>query len=115
MAHITYPTATEPTVIVLDGEHNPAYYLDRGVQPQWTHDDCVKARELITELMAFRSEWISRERSKPIPDLSAIEYWEAERGAYAAELRGLDVTDRENIARIRRDYGAEVRRLTAGD
>ncbi len=117
MAHITYPAATEPTVIVLDGEHNPAYYLDRGVQPQWTHDDCVNyesARELITELMAFRSEWIARERSKPIPDLSAIECWKAERGAYAAELRGLDVTDRENIARIRRDYGTEVRRLTAG-
>lgn len=23
MAHITYPTAPPPTVIVLDGEHNP--------------------------------------------------------------------------------------------
>ena len=58
MARITYPSAPAPTVIVLDGEHNPAYYLDRGAQPQWTHADCVNyesARELITELMAFRS------------------------------------------------------------
>ncbi|WP_323004837.1 hypothetical protein [Denitromonas sp.] len=116
MAHITYPAAAAPTVIVLDGEHNPAYYLDRDAQPQWTHDDCVNyesARELITELMAFRSEWIARERAKAEPDLPVIERWKAERGAYAAELRGLDVTDRENITRIRRDYGAEVRRLAA--
>ena len=27
MARITYPSAPAPTVIVLDGEHNPAYYL----------------------------------------------------------------------------------------
>ena len=32
MAHITYPEAQEPTVFVLDGEYNPAYYLDRGTQ-----------------------------------------------------------------------------------
>ena len=85
-------------------------------QPKWTHEDCVNyesARELITHLMAFRSEWISRERAKTAPDLAMIERWNAERGAYAAELRGLDVTDRENIARIRRDYGAEIRRLSA--
>lgn len=85
-------------------------------QPKWTHEDCVNyesARELITHLMAFRSEWIGRERAKAAPDLVAIERWNAERGAYAAELRGLDVTDRENIARIRRDYGAEIRRLSA--
>ena len=117
MARITYPSAPAPSVIVLDGEHNPAYYLDRGAQPQWTHADCVNyesARELITELMAFRSEWIGLERAKALPDLSEIERWKTERGVYAAELRGLDVTDRETIARIRRDYGAEVRRLAAG-
>lgn len=86
-------------------------------QPKWTHEDCVNyesARELITHLMAFRSEWIARERAKTAPDLETIERWNAERGAYAAELRELDVTDRENIARIRRDYGAEIRRLSAG-
>ena len=86
-------------------------------QPKWTHEDCVNyesARELITHLMAFRSEWIARERAKVAPDLVAIERWNAERGSYAAELRGLDVTDRENIARIRRDYGAEIRRLSGG-
>ena len=71
------------------------------------------ARELITALMAFRSEWIALERAKPAPDLSAIERWKAERGAYAAELRGLHVADRDNIARIRRDYGTEARRLAA--
>jgi len=117
MAHITYPAATEPTVIVLDGEHNPAYYLNHETQPQWTQDDCVNiesARDLITQLMAFRSEWIAVERAKSEPDVSVIERWRAERSAYAAELRGLDVTDREHIVRICRDYGAEVRRLAAG-
>ncbi len=87
------------------------------IQPKWTHEECVNyesARELITHLMAFRSEWIARERAKIAPDLVAVERWSAQRSSYAAELRGLDVTDRENIARIRRDYGAEIRRLSAG-
>ena len=114
MSSPTYPLPGEPTALILDGEHAP-YQLEREA-PKWSREDAVSyevARELITALMAFRSEWVALERAKPAPDLSAIERWKAERGAYAAELRGLHVADRDNIARIRRDYGTEARRLAA--
>jgi hypothetical protein len=82
--------------------------------PEWTHEDCVAyevAREAITGLLAYRSQWIFDEQRKPAPDPGAIERWRAERSHYAAALRGLDVRDGERIARVRRDYGAELRRL----
>jgi hypothetical protein len=84
--------------------------------PEWTHEDCVQyevARESITALMAYRSQWIFDEQQKPAPDAAAIHRWRAERAQYAAELRGLDVRDRALIARVCRDYGAEIRRLDA--
>jgi hypothetical protein len=115
MTRPAYPSAQAPTVIPVDDER-ANYGFDDGKPLEWTHEECVSyesARELITYLMAFRSEWIGCEQAKPEPDLEAIERWKAERGAYAAELRGLDVTDRENITRIRRDYGAEAKRLGA--
>jgi hypothetical protein len=115
MSSTTYPLPGEPTVLILDGEQAP-YHLEREA-PKWSNEDAVNyevARDVITALMAFRSEWIGLERAKPAPDLSAIERWKAERGAYAAELRGLHIADHEKIARIRRDYGAECVRLSAG-
>lgn len=110
-----YPKNTEPVVLTLDGEPGPTYQLEP-VAPKWSQEDSVNfesARELIVLLMAYRSEWIAAERGKAQPDLELVARWIAERSAYAAELRGLDVTDRDNIARIRRDYGAEARRLAA--
>ena len=111
----TYPLHQNEIPLILDGEHLASYQVERPA-PQWSQDDCVNyesARELIGLMMAYRSEWISRERLRPQPDLALVASWTAERSAYAAELRGLDVGDRDNIARIRRDYGAEARRLAA--
>ena len=115
MASKPYPPHENAIPLILDGEPIASYQVERPA-PQWSHDDCVNyesARELIALLMAYRSEWISRERLRPRPDLALIASWIGERSAYAGELRGLDVGDRDNIARIRRDYGAEARRLAA--
>lgn len=82
--------------------------------PAWMHEDCVQyevARESVTALMGFRSSWIDLEEQKPVPDLAAIARWSAERSAYARQLRGLDVRDRERMVQLCREYGAEVRRL----
>jgi hypothetical protein len=90
---------------------------DGGRQPEWTHEGCVEyevAREAITALMAFRSQWISDEQQKPAPD-QAIERWEAESAQYALEPQGLDVRDQTRLAQICRDYGAEIRRLDAAE
>lgn len=116
MRNLTYPIPEAPTVFVLDGERRPEYYLDRSDRPEWTHEECVDyevARETITALIGFRSEWIHQEQQKPAPDQASIARWEAETDAFVQELRGLDVRDRANIARIHRDYGAEVKRLNA--
>jgi hypothetical protein len=83
-------------------------------QPQWTHDDCVQyevAREAITGLMAFRSQWIFDEQQKQQPDDTAIQEWRRQRAQLASELQGLDVTDRATNDRICREYGAEIQRL----
>lgn len=83
---------------------------------QWTHEECVDyevARECIGGLIAIRSKWIYNEEKKLSPDLEAIARWDAEIDTYVQERRGLDLHDHENIARIRRDYGAEIRRLHA--
>lgn len=115
MASKSYPPHEDAIPLILDGEPLASYQVERPA-PKWSHDDCVSyesARELITLLMAYRSEWISRERLRPQPDLALIASWTAERSAYAGELRGLDVSDRDNIARIRHDYGFEARRLAA--
>jgi hypothetical protein len=72
MSSPTYPLPGEPTALILDGEHAP-YQLEREA-PKWSQEEAVSyevARELITALMAFRSEWIALERAKPAPDLSA--------------------------------------------
>ena len=115
MASKPYQRHENTIPLILDSEALASHQVERPAT-QWSHDDCVNyesARELIVLLMAYRSEWISRERLRPRPDLALIERWTAERTAYAGELRGLDVGDRENIGRIRRDYGAEARRLAA--
>ena len=115
MASKPYQRHENTIPLILDGEALASDQVERPAT-QWSHDDCVNyesARELIVLLMAYRSEWISRERLKLQPDLALIASWSAERSAYAGELRGLDVGDRDNIARIRRDYGAEARRLAA--
>jgi hypothetical protein len=94
----------------------PAIDTPQVQRPEWTQEQAVQyevAREAITALMAFRSQWIFDEEQRAAPDHAAIERWEAESTALAAELRGLDVRDRERIAQICQTYGAEIKRLDA--
>lgn len=85
-------------------------------RPEWTQDESIEyevARESITALISFRSQWLFDEEAKPSPDQAAIERWRGESAALAAELHGLHVGDRERIARICREYGPEIKRLDA--
>ncbi|HKP61488.1 MAG TPA: hypothetical protein VJV78_32385 [Polyangiales bacterium] len=94
----------------------PAFQAHDPAPPEWSQDQAVKyevAREAITALMAFRSQWIFDEEGSAAPDLAAIESWRAERAAFAAELRSLDVRDQKTLARICELYGPEIRRLDA--
>ncbi|MDD3445955.1 MAG: hypothetical protein PHS60_11120 [Zavarzinia sp.] len=92
----------------------PLVHPVTGQAEEWTHEECVEyevARETLGGLIGYRSAWIDVEGAKPIPDRAAIARWEAETDNLVAELRGLDVRDRANVARILRDYGGELRRL----
>lgn len=85
-------------------------------QPEWNQEQAIEyevAREAITALMAFRSQWIFDEEQKRSPDHAAIARWNSESAAFAAELRNLHVRDHENVARICRTYGPEIQRLDA--
>jgi hypothetical protein len=98
---VTAPSFRPPPIVAADS-------------PEWTHEDCVQyevAREAITALMAFRSQWIFDEQQKPAPDLETIAGWRAERSQLAAQLQGLDVRDKDTVKRICREYGPEIKRL----
>lgn len=85
-------------------------------EPEWTHEECVNyesAREIITSLIGFRSLWIGREEAKASPDVEKIQAWERETDDLVLELRGLLVTDREHVDRVRDACGAVVRQLVA--
>jgi hypothetical protein len=97
-------------------DRTPAFETTLSARPEWTQEEAIRyevAREAVTALMAFRSQWIFDEEAKPSADHMLIERWESERAALAAELRGLHVCDHERVARICRVYGAEIRRLDA--
>jgi hypothetical protein len=94
----------------------PAVESAVSTRPEWTQEQAVQyevARESITALISFRSQWIFDEEAKRAPDQVAIGRWEGESAALAAELQGLDVRDHELVARICREYGAEIKRLDA--
>jgi hypothetical protein len=87
-----------------------------GREPEWTHDQCVdyeSARECLTSLLAFHSRWIEEERQRPVPDVEKIAAWHAETARLAEVQQSLSIHDPETVARVRREYGAEVKRLRA--
>ena len=95
-------------------EGKPAVVPIDARRPEWTQDESIRyevAREAITALMAFRSQWIFEEEEKPLPDKMAIEQWETERAQFASELHGLSVYDQRKLASICRRYGPEIKRL----
>jgi len=80
--------------------------------PVWSQEEAIAyecARECITHLMAIYSGMIHAEEAKAERDQARLSGWRAARRKLAEERRDLRATDRNNIARIRTEYGALVR------
>ena len=79
---------------------------------QWTQDQAVAfecARECIVELMAICSAELGDLDGRADVCADGVDRQERRLADLAAELRQLHLTDTDNIERIRRDYGRQVR------
>ena len=79
---------------------------------QWTQDQAVAfecARECIVELMAICSAELGELAGQADVCAERVDRQERRLADLAAELRQLHLTDTDNIERIRRDYGRQVR------
>ncbi len=80
--------------------------------PLWTQEQSIAyecAREVITDLSAICSGRIHNEREKQSPDHGLIAALEERITQLFNERCQLTIANQEEIARIRREYGAEVR------
>jgi hypothetical protein len=78
----------------------------------WTQDQAIAfeaAKECIGHWMAIHTGLIADESGKSAPDAAIITRLRARRSALAQERAGLRLTDAAGIARIRADYGANIR------
>lgn len=101
-----YPGPLPATVFVLDGDPQPACYIDG---PQWTQDEAIayeSARECIVHMMAIYTDALHH--ANPAPEDCAA--WRAERARLAGELRELRLTDHAAVARVQDEYGARIKR-----
>jgi hypothetical protein len=81
---------------------------------EWTQDDCVNfesAREILSGLIGFRVKWIRAERDEIQPKTSNITKWEKEKTTFIEERRCLNVLEQNNVSRIQRVYGTELKQL----
>ncbi len=79
---------------------------------QWTQDQAVAfecARECIVELMAICSAELGDLDGQVDVCADRVNRQEQRLADLAAELRHLHLADTDNIERIRRDYGRQVR------
>ena len=80
--------------------------------PLWTQEESVAyecAREVITDLSSICTSRIYGELDKKTPDHGLVASLRARRTRLFNERRGLMVENQEEIARVRKEYGAEVR------
>lgn len=95
----------------------PEFSVVAGLEPfTWSQDDAVAyevALDTIGMVIACYSDLIAAERSRPRPDLSAVEAWRSARTTAAAAQSGLAPDDRGAIDATIREYGAAYRGLTA--
>ena len=83
---------------------------------QWTQDQAVAfecARECIVELMAICSAELGDLAGQADVCAERVDRQERRLADLAAELRNLHLPDTDNIERIRRDYGQQVREYRA--
>lgn len=79
---------------------------------KWTQNEAVAfecAREVITDLRAILTARITEESNKEHPDTERLAELRAERSDCSARGPGLRVKDHAEIARVRAEYGAQVR------
>jgi predicted transcriptional regulator len=79
---------------------------------QWTQDEAVAyecAREVITHLRAILTSEIADEESKPEPDAVRLKSLRTEWERLFHERANLHVDSHQELARVRREYGARVR------
>lgn len=67
------------------------------------------AQEIFNTLIAIRSEQIYIERSSANPNEEKIAYWQAEQDFFSAQEDALQFDDLEEIERVIRTYGPEVK------
>lgn len=83
--------------------------------PLWSQEEAIayeSARECINHLIALYSAEINNQKVQV--DTEQVGRLKAARGGFAAELRALHVSDQEQVARIREEYGAFIRQHVAG-
>jgi len=83
--------------------------------PLWSQEEAIayeSACECINHLIALYSEEINNQEAQVDTEQDAR--LKAARGGFATELRALHVSDREQVARIREEYGAFIRQHVAG-
>lgn len=78
----------------------------------WTQEQAIAfecAREAITDLMAIQTRQIAEESGAAQPNAVRVAELRAVRARLAQERADLLVSDQAQIARIRTEYGAQVR------
>ncbi|GHU08573.1 hypothetical protein FACS1894158_17910 [Betaproteobacteria bacterium] len=86
--------------------------LRRQQVQQWTQDEAIAyecAREVITHLRAILTSEIADEERKPEPDAVRLENLRTEWKQLFHERANLHVDSHQELARVRREYGARVR------
>ena len=80
--------------------------------PLWTQEQAIAfecAREVITDLSAICTARIYDELAKQTPDHGLVAALEEKITRLFNERRELTVGNQDEIAKVRREYGAEVR------
>lgn len=72
------------------------------------------AQEIISMMIALRSEWIGQEQASSLPDATKIQAWLAEQDRLAAEEEALSMDDASALDRVVREYGPIVRTAFRG-
>jgi hypothetical protein len=84
---------------------------------QWTQSEAIAfecAREVMTDLQAILTGQIAEESRKKHPDAERLEELRAERSRLFLERSELTLKDHAAVARIRAEYGEQVRAWRAG-
>lgn len=86
-------------------------------KPLWTQEQAIafeSARECITDLAGIYTGLIEDARRQAFPDEVLIQSLRARRSALAQERAELRLQDGERIAKVRQEYGEQIKVFRAG-